>query len=145
MVGLTGFASPVFGGNNTISNDHYVFENFLTPGVFDSANANSAGDYIFIYSSGPIDLPAGEARRFSIALLVGQNYEDLTLNAVTAQSIYERNYQFAKPPEKPHVTVAPGDEKVTLYWNDIAESSIDPISEKNDFEGYVIYLSLIHI
>jgi hypothetical protein len=142
MVGLTGFASPVFGGNNTISNDHYVFENFLTPGVFDSANANSAGDYIFIYSSGPIDLPAGEARRFSIALLVGQNYEDLTLNAVTAQSIYERNYQFAKPPEKPHVTVAPGDEKVTLYWNDIAESSIDPISEKNDFEGYVIYRSI---
>jgi hypothetical protein len=141
MVGLTGFASPAFGGNNSISNDHYVFENFLTPGVFDSANANSAGDYIFIYSSGPVDLPAGEARRFSIALLVGQNYEDLTLNAVTAQGIYERNYQFAKPPAKPHVTVAPGDERVTLYWDDIAESSVDPISEKEDFEGYVIYRS----
>ena len=141
MVGLTGFSSPQFGGNNSISNDHYVFENFLTPGVFDSANANSAGDYIFIYSSGPVDLPAGEARRFSIALLVGQNYEDLTLNAVTAQSIYERNYQFAKPPAKPHVTVAPGNEKVTLYWDDIAESSVDPISEKEDFEGYVIYRS----
>ena len=141
MVGLTGFSSPAFGGNNSISNDHYVFENFLTPGVFDSANANSAGDYIFIYSSGPVDLPAGEARRFSIALLVGQNYEDLTLNAVTAQGIYERNYQFAKPPAKPHVTVAPGDERVTLYWDDIAESSVDPISEKEDFEGYVIYRS----
>ena len=141
MVGLTGFSSPVFGGNNTISEDHHVFEDFLTPGVFDSANANTAGDYIFIYSSGPIDLPAGEARRFSVALLVGQNYQDLTLNAVTAQSIYERNYQFAKPPEKPKVTAVPGDEKVTFYWDDVAESSVDPISETEDFEGYVIYRS----
>ncbi len=142
MVGLTGFASPAFGGNNRISYDQHVYENFLTPGVFDSANATNAGDYIFIYSSGPIDLPAGDIRRFSIALLVGQNHTDLTLNALTAQSIYERNYQFAKPPAKPHVTASPGDEKVILYWDDIAEYSIDPISEKNDFEGYAIYRSL---
>ncbi len=141
MIGLTGFAAPQFGGNNSISNDHHVYQNFLTPGVFDSANSEVAGDYIFIYSSGPIELPAGESRRFSIALLVGQDYDDLTLNAVTAQSIYEKNYQFAKPPEKPTVTAVPGDQQVTLYWDDIAESSIDPISEKNDFEGYVIYRS----
>lgn len=142
MIGLTGFAAPQFGGNNSISNDHHVFQNFLTPGLFDSANSEVAGDYIFIYSSGPIELPAGASRRFSIALLVGQDYDDLTLNAVTSQSIYEKNYQFAKPPEKPTVTAVPGNEKVTLYWNDIAESSIDPISEKNDFEGYVIYRSI---
>ena len=74
-------------------------------------------------------------------MLVGQNYQDLTLNAVTAQSIYERNYQFAKPPEKPKVTAVPGDEKVTFYWDDVAESSVDPISETEDFEGYVIYRS----
>jgi len=141
MIGLTGFASPQFGGNNTINFDNYVYENFLTAGVFDSANANTAGDYIFIYSSGPIDLPAGETRRFSIALAIGQNFNDLTLNAVTAQQIYERNYQFAKPPAKPNVTAVAGNEKVTLYWDDIAESSIDPISEKNDFEGYAIYRS----
>ena len=141
MIGLTGFASPQFGGNNTISYDDYVFNNFLTPGVFDTANSNTEGDYIFIYSSGPIDLPAGESRRFSIALAVGQNFNDLTLNAVTAQQIYEKNYQFAKPPDKPTVTAVAGDEQITLYWDDVAESSIDPISEKNDFEGYAIYRS----
>ncbi len=113
----------------------------LTPGVFDSANSVQAGDYIFIYSSGPINLPANEARRFSIALLVGQDYDDLTLNAVTAQDIYEKNYQFAKPPEKPNVTAVPGNQKVTLYWDNIAESSFDPITETYDFEGYVIYRS----
>ena len=106
MVGLTGFSSPPFTGQNRISNDQFIFENYLTPGVFDSANSVQAGDYIFIYSSGPINLPAREARRFSIALLVGQDYDDLTLNAITAQDIYKKNYQFAKPPEKPNVTAA---------------------------------------
>ena len=91
MVGLTGFASPPFTSQNRISNDQFIFENYLTPGVFDSANSVQAGDYIFIYSSGPIDLPKKESRRFSIALIVGQDYDDLTLNAVTAQDIYEKN------------------------------------------------------
>lgn len=141
MVGLTGFSAPQFGGNNSIAYDHHVYTNLLTPGVFDTTNAYIAGDYVFIYSSGPINLPAGESRRFSIALTIGQSYNDLTLNAVTAQQIYERNYQFAKPPAKPNVTAVAGDEQVTLYWDNIAESSIDPISEKHDFEGYVIYRS----
>ena len=141
MVGLTGFASPPFTSQNRISNDQFIFENYLTAGIFDTANSVQAGDYIFIYSSGPINLPAGEARRFSIALLVGQDYDDLTLNAITAQDIYKKNYQFAKPPEKPNVTAVPGDEKITLYWDDIAEDSFDPITETYDFEGYVIYRS----
>lgn len=141
MVGLTGFSSPPFTSQNRISNDQFIFENYLTPGVFDSANSVQAGDYIFIYSSGPISLPKNESRRFSIALIVGQDYDDLTLNAITAQDIYEKNYQFAKPPEKPNVTVVPGDQKVTLYWDDVAESSFDPITETYDFEGYVIYRS----
>ncbi len=141
MIGLTGFTAPPFSSQNRISNDHRVFENFIQPGVFDSGNVNSAGDYVFIYSSGPLELASGETRRFSIALLIGEDYDDLTLNAETAQDIYEKNYQFAKPPEKPTVTAVPGDGKVTLYWDDAAESSYDPISESNDFEGYIIYRS----
>ena len=140
MVGLTGFSSPSFSGT-TIAADDRVFNDFLQPGVFDSANATQAGDYVFIYNSGPIDLPAGETRRFSIALLVGEDHDDLTLNAITAQDIYERNYQFAKPPEKPIITAVPGDEQVTLFWDNKAEESIDPISDQYDFEGYVIYRS----
>ncbi len=142
MVGLTGFASPPFTSQNRISNDHYVWENHLQAGQFDSANVDQAGDYIFIYSSGPMTLPAGEARRFSIALILGQDFEDLTLNALTAQDIYEKNYQFAKPPEKPNVVAVPGDEQITLYWDSGAEESYDLISETFDFEGYVIYRSI---
>ena len=140
MVGLTGFSSPAFSGT-TIADDQRVYDDFLQPGVFDSANATQSGDYVFIYSSGPISLPAGETRRFSIALLIGEDYDDLTLNAITSQDIYERNYQFAKPPDKPTITAVPGDERITLYWDRVAEESLDPISEEYDFEGYVIYRS----
>ncbi len=141
MIGLTSFAAPNFGGNNRISKDHYIYSTYMIPGQFDSLNADVAGDNIFLYGSGNFTLKAGEARRFSIALLVGNNYDDLTLNAVTARQIYDTNYQFAKPPEKPTLTAVPGDRKVTLFWDDIAESSWDPISEEYDFEGYVIYRS----
>tara|TARA_Y100000588_G_scaffold207806_1_gene221710 strand:+ start:8662 stop:12063 length:3402 start_codon:yes stop_codon:yes gene_type:complete len=141
MIGLTSFAAPDFGGNNRISKDDYIYSTYMTPGIFDSLNADVAGDNIFLYGSGRFTLKAGEARRFSIALLVGDSYDDLTLNAKTARQIYDTNYQFAKPPEKPTLTVVPGDEKVTLYWDDIAETSWDPISEAYDFEGYVIYRS----
>lgn len=142
MIGLTGFAAPPYLEPNAAKFDDYFYRNFLTPGEFDTTGGDVAGDNIFLYSSGTMTLPAGESRRFSIALIVGQDFEDLTLNALTAQDIYEKNYQFAKPPEKPKVTVVPGDEKVTLYWDNIAESSVDPISGKEDFEGYVIYRSL---
>ena len=141
MIGLTSFAAPNFGGNNRISKDDFIYTSYMNPGEFDSLNSDVAGDNIFLYGSGKFTLKAGEARRFSIALLVGDSYDDLTLNAKTARQIYETNYQFAKPPEKPNLTVVPGNEKVTLFWDDIAESSYDPISEEYDFEGYVIYRS----
>ncbi len=140
-IGLTSFSAPAFGGQNVISADEYIFRSYMQPGKFDSANALQAGDYVFLYGSGPLELPAKSIRRFSIALLVGQDLQDLLLNAITAQQIYEINYQFAKPPEKPTVTAVPGDRKVTLYWDKIAEDSFDPVSETNDFEGYVIYRS----
>ena len=85
-------------------------------------------------------MPAGEARRFSIALLVGQDYDDLTLNAITAQDIYVKNYQFAKPPEKPNVIAVPGDQKVTLYWDDIEEASeVTPLPKNASSQLLVKY------
>ena len=33
----------------------------------------------------------------------------------------------------------PGDNEVTLYWDFIAEQSVDPITKKMDFQGYKLY------
>ncbi|MHB8338499.1 MAG: hypothetical protein ACYDEE_13880, partial [Ignavibacteriaceae bacterium] len=57
------------------------------------------------------------------------------------QRIYNNNYNFARPPSKPVLTVVPGDHKVTLYWDNSAESSYDQFLRAKNFEGYKIYKS----
>ncbi len=139
--GLTSFASPPFAGNR-VDNDERVWS-FVQPGRFDVV-PTSPGDYVFLYGSGSFRLRAGATKRFSIALIVGQNREDLRLNANTAQQIYDVGYVFAKPPQKPNLRAVPGDKRVTLYWDDEAEGSVDPLTREEDFEGYVIYRSTDH-
>jgi len=43
------------------------------------------------------------------------------------------------PPDIPKTRWEVTNQKVTLYWSNNAENSIDPISRKKDFEGYKIY------
>ncbi|QNR25427.1 hypothetical protein [Croceimicrobium hydrocarbonivorans] len=45
------------------------------------------------------------------------------------------------PPNIPYTRVEPGDGQIEIYWSDNAERSIDPISNREDFEGYRLYLS----
>lgn len=46
-----------------------------------------------------------------------------------------------EPPLIPRTKVVAQDKKIELYWTADAEESIDPITQKKDFEGYRIYLS----
>jgi hypothetical protein len=43
------------------------------------------------------------------------------------------------PPDAPHMRVVARDKAIDVYWTDRSESSIDPISQRQDFEGYRIY------
>lgn len=45
------------------------------------------------------------------------------------------------PPNIPRTKVIANDNSIDIYWSDNSESSVDPISKKEDFEGYRIYLS----
>lgn len=83
----------------------------------------------------------GETERFSMSMIFGINQNDLFRRKKTVQQIYNANYRFAKPPEKPIVTAVPGDHKVTLYWDDRAEKTFDAFLQRINFEGYRIYRS----
>jgi hypothetical protein len=76
-----------------------------------------------------------------MALLFGNDRDDLVRRKKTVQQIYNANYRFAKPPDRPRLTAVPGDHKVTLYWDDKSERSYDPFLREYDFEGYRIYRS----
>ncbi|MDP3683969.1 MAG: hypothetical protein Q8S01_08545, partial [Ignavibacteria bacterium] len=74
-------------------------------------------------------------------MIFGINQDDLFRRKKTVQQIYNANYRFAKPPEKPILTAVPGDHKVTLYWDDRAEKTFDEFYQRINFEGYRIYRS----
>jgi len=86
-----------------------------------------------------------EIKRVSYALVFGAYSPgdltgDLIRNKQGAQVAYNANYQFAKSPPTPEVSYVAEDGRVTLYWDNAAETCFDPLTG-NDFEGYKIYRS----
>lgn len=102
---------------------------------------NNPGDNIFNFGTGPLKLEQGETQRFSMAILFGNDLNDLVLNAETSTRVLEADYRFAQPPLKPVVKAIPGDGRVKLLWDTRAENSVDPLTSKKDFQGYKIYRS----
>ncbi|MCU7490951.1 MAG: hypothetical protein ACM3UR_06280 [Bacteroidota bacterium] len=137
QIGLTSFNSWIWKDGGAVKDDELMWTRSI-PGTF--SPIPNKNDIVFNYGSGYISLKKGETKRISMALLFGENLGDLLTTAETVQDIYNKNYNFFKPPDLPKVTAVPGDKKVTLYWDTKAESSKDPITG-NDFEGYVIYRS----
>ena len=97
-------------------------------------------DVIYVYSSGFAEINRGLTQRFSLAYFCGNDFQDMLRNKRTMQNIYDSDYNFAKPPRTPFLTAVPGDKKVTLVWDESAESSRDPIYGF-DFEMYKVYRS----
>lgn len=117
-----------------------VMWNYMQPDTF-STGVQSTNIQI-LFGSGSFPLKKNLRERFSMALAMGSDLVDLVFNKETVQEIYNANYNFAKPPLKPTLTAIPGDKKVSLFWNSISESSMDPfLGYKKDFEGYLIYKS----
>lgn len=137
QIGLTSFNSWSWSQASAINNDQLVWIR-NAPGNFSDIENNA--DIVFTFGSGYISLKKGEIKRISMAFLFGENLQDLLTTAETVQDIYNKNYRFFKPPDRPTVSAVPGDKKVTLYWDTKAEESVDPITGE-DFEGYVIYRS----
>ncbi len=112
----------------------------MEPGRFDVVPGR-AEDGDFIYGSGYFPLKAGQTQRFSMALVFGDDMEDIVNNKRTAQKIYDDNYNFARPPALPTVWAVADSSKVTLYWDGKdSENSVDDVLGR-DFEGYKIYRS----
>lgn len=145
QVGLTSFFYFTPPGALRMNDDERLWQ-AMSPGFFttnselDGQQTGGGVDGDFIFSSGYFRLPPGKTLRFSMALVFGTDLEDITNNAITVQEIYDRNYNFARPPETPTLHAVPGDNEVLLYWDSKAEDSVDPVLGE-DFEGYRIYKS----
>ncbi|MGE5457491.1 MAG: hypothetical protein ACM3RX_03980, partial [Methanococcaceae archaeon] len=152
QIGLTALSIYVLGdggvGGGWPKDDESMWLK-MSSGTFDTDIQKK--NISMVFASGPFPLNQALRERFSMALVFGENLEDLTFNKETVQQIYNANYNFSKPPLKPTLTAVPGDGKVYLFWDKVAEESRDPflgfqdnnpsLGYKKDFEGYLIYRS----
>lgn len=109
------------------------------------------GEFQTYVSSGFFPLLPGQRQRMAISVSISAggistdaDIESVISKQLEATKAYNADYQFAKAPLQVNLTAVPGDSKVTLYWDDIAEGSFDRYidrigGEGRDFEGYRIY------
>ena len=98
-------------------------------------------DCVLITSCGPFDFPVGQMVPFSFCIIFGEDEEDLKNNARFAQVMYNSHYQGFTPPTRPQVYTELDAGRVSLYWTDVPEQSVDVVTRYSDFEGYKIYKS----
>ena len=136
MIGLTAFNIFTW-GNPTFSDDEGMWD-AIEPGFLNAYG--QTGDTDLMLGSGYFPLKAGDTERFSIGIMFGIDEDDLYRNNYYAKKAYSENYNFAKAPLVPTLKAIPGNNRVTLIWDDVAETSRDPITGY-DFEGYRVYRS----
>lgn len=144
QIGLTNF--QYFAPANGIKmKDNEEMWGRLRPGFFDvpkifvNGVATRGEDGDFVYGSGYFPLLPGNSQDFSLALCYGDDFKGVLKTKQVAQIIYNANYNFPTPPDRPTLHAVAGDHKVTLYWDKVAENSVDPTTKERDFEGYKIY------
>jgi hypothetical protein len=131
----------------------------MLPGSFVDPSIIGTGEYDLFVSSGLFPLRTGQIERISCAVVMGNAVtcpytgdpnrggarEDALRKRGFAQLAYNEDYQFAQAPVEPTVRAVAGNRKVTLYWDDAAESSFDRFlsgitgANPRDFAGYKIF------
>jgi hypothetical protein len=138
QIGLTSFNFFNISAAPAMDDDASLWTR-MTPGKFDVI-PRQPQDGDFIYASGYFPLRPKQTERFSVALLFGENYQDILRNKNIVQQIYNSGYKFPQPPKKPKITITEEDGKVVLYWDSKpVENSRDFILKRKDFQGYKIY------
>ncbi len=153
QIGITN-ADYVPAGGLNLNSDAQMWFDFMIPGKFYDPQEVVAGEYDLFVSSGLFPLKAGQTEPISIAVLFSNGAvpdpggafrkSEILRKRVRAQETYNNDYRFANSPLIPTLTAIPGNNRVTLYWDDVSETSFDQYIDAiggvgRDFEGYKIY------
>ena len=149
VIGLTSASQVQVGQVSFQSADSLLWKQFMVPGRFNLPRPT--GEYDTYVSSGYFPIEPGERQRMAISVAISAggvtkaaDIQSVITKQSHAQEAYEVDYQFAQAPLKPTLKAVPGDGRVTLYWDELAEESIDRYIESvggtpKDFEGYRVY------
>ncbi len=157
LIGITGALQyPAFSINLSTIKDEALMFRYMRPGYF--SLPRRTGEYDLNVSSGYFPLNPGERQRMAVSVAMAgdgitkmDDIESAIKKQKQAQIAYESDYRFAQAPLQVSVTAVPGNGKVTLYWDNTAEQSVDNFIKRlplanaeemsHDFEGYRIYRS----
>ncbi|MBX7151376.1 hypothetical protein K1X84_07035 [bacterium] len=161
LAGLTKAGAPKTG---TGENYKYAFPgNPLTQqGTANVASALDRNDQRILHGCGPFRIEANSAQTIWAGVIGGEGANRLAAFAVMktvdsyAQTIFNAGLVFPRAPAVPAMSVAAGDGKVDISWNNAAEYSVDNFGQlaglsgpafsanyrSNDFQGYRVYKSL---
>jgi hypothetical protein len=103
-------------------------------------------DYRIVCSVGPYTIPADDSIHVVIAWVVGNGKDGIAKNSQVAQNFYNGNYaNVPTSPAQPLYTLGSqtvnGANANLLTWQKNAESSVDPLTGQQDFDGYGVYRS----
>ncbi|MEO0072511.1 MAG: hypothetical protein ABIK10_03575 [candidate division WOR-3 bacterium] len=168
QLGMTSFKMFTLQAGDPVTNyTQYLamsgYNYWETPPVYSPYDSidPAPNDKRFLQSSGPFNLAPGEIATITIAVIaapsnpvqgVGDLYQ-LALASAAAQAAYDNFWIMPEAPPAPNLTLIPGEGKITLIWDDIAERTPDrfftlaatlrnPFYRQFDFQGYKIYRSL---
>lgn len=153
QIGITN-AFRFSAGALNINSDAVMWFDMMIPGKFYDPQEVVAGEFDVTISSAYFPLRAGQEEPVSLAVILANGpatdpnasvrKQSVLKKRIRAQETYNNDYQFANAPITPTLRAVPGNNRVTLYWDDLAESSFDAFinnigGEGFDFEGYRIY------
>lgn len=129
--------------------DKSLWDVLMTPGKINLVRQE--GEFQTYVASGYFPLLPGQRQRMAISVSIAgggttgaADIQSVIRKQAEATKAYNADYQFAQAPLQVTLKAVPGDGQVTLYWDDVAESSFDRYINRiggngRDFEGYRIY------
>ena len=99
---------------------------------YDEWGAVTPADKRFVQASGPFILKAANSGNpdsmttLCVGIMAAWDTAALKASSDVAQAIFDNDFELAAPPAAPALTAVPGDAKVYLSWNKIAETNPDP-------------------
>jgi hypothetical protein len=111
--------------------------------ALDPDGNNNGAEITWAFSTGPATVAPGDSVPFEIAIVCGDNEQDLLDNVDWVWYLEENAWNGPNPPNSPQVNAYGGDGKVNVVWDaQRSENSRDNLSGVKDFEGYKVYRSV---
>ncbi|MFZ0391197.1 MAG: hypothetical protein WAN36_12140 [Calditrichia bacterium] len=122
--------------------DNYRIDDASLSDNMDPGGLQRGTDFVFMVSSGPITLAAGDTVHSAFAIVMGESEDELFANAAQVRRMAANNYLGYSPPRAPRLYGTTRKGKVYLNWEaGVSENSVDLLSGEKDFEGFRLYRS----